>query len=697
MNLTTRPVTLISLFASLTSLPGVGEKMQNNFARLGIRKPIDLISHTPVNGVKRNLIKTVAGMTDSDLITVCVTVLSHQTPRLRGPYKVVVRDSEVVFTLVFFHTRLDWLKKILPLNEKRIISGRIEKFGNNLQITHPDHIIKEKNYKDLPKFEPIYPLTQGVTQKLIFNTIKHAISQLPCIDEWIEPEFLAKKKWPAFKEAVESVHRPLDESGLLPNFVSKERLAYDEFLAHQVTLAIHREKFRKLEGFSSESEGILQQKVEKLLEFDLTDAQKRVIGEITSDIRSSFRMNRLLQGDVGSGKTLVAFFSILSVVEAGGQAALMAPTEVLIKQHFSYFAPYCKTLDIKIVTLTGSDSGKTRAKKLESIGSGEYNIVLGTHALFQSEVVYSNLRLAIIDEQHRFGVKQRLDLVEKGKFVDLLVMTATPIPRSLSLAKFGDIEYSVIDQKPAGRKPIKTAVISEKRIPHIISRLEIAISKGEKVFWICPLIAESETFTFMAAEKRFEILKSRIPNIRIGLIHGQMSFKEKESVMELFLNGTIKLLVSTTVIEVGIDVKDASIIIIEGAENFGLAQLHQLRGRIGRGKEHSSCVLLHKTSLSQNSRKRLEILKKSQDGFEIAEQDLLLRGSGEALGQQQSGMPNFKFGNLVDHAALLEHAHLDANKIVAQDPELLTKKGNTIRFLLYLMKQDLAFKYLKVG
>ncbi|MEM9779054.1 MAG: ATP-dependent DNA helicase RecG, partial [Pseudomonadota bacterium] len=550
---------------------------------------------------------------------------------------------------------------------------------------------------ELPVFEPVYPLTQGITLKTMTKAAAGAVDLAPRLEEWIDAPLRAERSWPDWQTAVRAAHAPQITSDLSPDDPNRARLAYDELFVHQLTLALARATERKRPGRETQGTGTLQSQVKVALPFAPTGAQDRAVAEILEDMGAPRRMNRLLQGDVGSGKTLVALLAMLEAVEAGGQAALMAPTEILARQHMEGLAPLVADLGVRIDLLTGRDKGAERTAKLDALAKGEIQILLGTHALFQREVVFADLRLAIVDEQHRFGVRQRMDLGAKGEAVDLLVMTATPIPRSLALSNYGDMDLSVLDEKPPGRKPVETALISAERLEAVIARLRTAVADGRRAYWVCPLVAESEVIEATAAEERFKSLRAALGDDRVGLVHGQMPSVDKDAAMADFIAGRTQVLVATTVIEVGVNVPEASIMVIEGAEGFGLAQLHQLRGRVGRGAEKSTCLLMYQAPLSPTAEARLSIMRETEDGFRIAEEDLRLRGAGDVLGLAQSGLPRFRIADLERQAGLMATAQRDARAVLEQDPKLTTPRGQAIRVALHLHEADRAIRLLSVG
>ncbi|MEP3440217.1 MAG: ATP-dependent DNA helicase RecG [Sulfitobacter sp.] len=694
----TRPEILFPLFAGLDTLTGVGPKTAQHFAGLGVVAPRDLLFTLPQSGIDRRLIETVQGADFPTTLTVAVTIGKHSAPRNKGgAYRIHVEDAGTGFQLVFFHARGNYWEQQLPEGSRRIVSGRVELFDGIPQMVHPDFAVPEAEADSIPSFEPVYPLTQGVTQKLMYKATRGALALIPQMDEWIDPGQLAKEGWPDFATAAQAAHAPqslLDLASVAP---ARARLAYDELLAHQITLALARQVERRKKGRAAKATGQLQAKVIKALPYTPTGAQSRAIAEIIADMGTEQRMNRLLQGDVGAGKTLVAFMALLAAVEAGGQGVLMAPTEILARQHLQGLRPMAETAGVVLEILTGRDKGAERAAKLAALERGDIHILVGTHAVFQETVVFHDLRLAVVDEQHRFGVRQRLELGRKGRQADVLVMTATPIPRSLALAQYGDMDVSVLDEKPPGRKPIQTVLISTDRYDQVIDRLRAAIAEGRQCYWVCPLVEESNVSDLTAAEERFKRLRAALGEGVVGLVHGQMPPADKDAAMLAFQRGETSLLVATTVIEVGVDVPNASIMVIERAESFGLAQLHQLRGRVGRGSAASSCLLMYQNPLNQTGRQRLEVLRETEDGFVIAETDLSMRGTGDLIGTAQSGVPRFKVADLEKQAALMAVAQSDARALLTSDPSLETPRGKAARLLLWLMRQDEAIRLISVG
>ncbi|MEJ5217289.1 ATP-dependent DNA helicase RecG [Cognatishimia sp. D5M38] len=696
--MSSRPEILFPLFGALTKLEGVGPKIAQNMAGLGVEKPRDLLFSLPYSLVDRRRRETIQGAELPGIVTVEVEIGTHRAPRNRsGAYRVTVQDAKTSFQLVFFHARGDYLKKQLPEGSVRLVSGRVELFDGVGQMVHPDHMVPVEEAGQIPEFEPVYPLTAGVTQKVMTKAARSAVATAPLLAEWIDPAQKDKAGWPDWRDAIEAAHSPQALGEISATAPARERLAYDEFLAHQLTLALARQQTRRARGIESHANGRLQSKVLQALPYRPTGAQTRAIAEISEDMARPVRMNRLLQGDVGAGKTLVAFVSLLVAIEAGGQGVMMAPTEILARQHMEGLQPLAEQAGVVVEILTGRDKGKDRAAKLAALEKGDIHILVGTHAVFQADVNFKDLRLAIVDEQHRFGVRQRLELGKKGAAADVLVMTATPIPRSLALAQYGDMDVSVLDEKPPGRQPIQTVMVSDERISEVVERLRKAVHEGKQAYWVCPLVDESEVLDLTAAEERFKHLRAALGEGVVGLVHGQMPPAEKDAAMKAFQNGETQILVATTVIEVGVDVPKATIMVIERAEIFGLAQLHQLRGRVGRGSEASTCLLLYQSPLSESGTKRLTVMRETNDGFRIAETDLEMRGAGDLIGTAQSGVPRFRIADMESQAPLMQIAQTDARKLLNDDPDLTTERGKAARVLLWLMEQDQAIRLISVG
>ncbi|MFN3933559.1 ATP-dependent DNA helicase RecG [Parvibaculum sp.] len=693
-----RPEILYPLFAPARSLPGIGPRLEKLVERLAGPKVIDLLWHLPSGLIDRRSRPKIAGAKDGEIATIEVSVGLHVPPRTkRLPYRVHVSDETGEMQLVFFNARPDYLAKLLPEGSRRIVSGRIEFYQGAPQMTHPDHIVGLDESAALPLLEPVYPLTAGLPLKSVQKALQAALPLLPDLPEWQNGPWLKANGWPAWRAALQAAHEPKSAADIAPDAPARARLAYDELLANQLALGLVRLRMKKLPGRSIAGDGRLRRKVEDALPFALTGAQARSLAEIDADMKAPHRMLRLLQGDVGSGKTVVALLAMLNAVESGFQAAMMAPTEILARQHHATLQPLCEAAGVRLALLTGREKGKPREEILSALETGGIDILVGTHALFQEDVAFKSLAIAVVDEQHRFGVHQRLMLTSKGgPGTDVLVMTATPIPRTLTLTAYGDMDVSKLDEKPPGRMPVDTRALPLDRLDEVVAGLPRALARGAQIYWVCPLVEESDLVDAAAAEERFKQLQATFGEI-VGLVHGRMKTADKDAVMARFAAGEIKILVATTVIEVGVNVPSATVMIIEHAERFGLAQLHQLRGRVGRGTSKSSCLLLYQTPLGETAEARIKIMRETEDGFRIAEEDLRLRGAGELLGTRQSGLPNFRIADIEAQKELLAAAHDDARMIVDRDPELESERGKSLRTLLYLFERDEAIRYLRSG
>ncbi len=699
-----RPALLNPLFAPVRALKGVGPKTGKLFDRLlegraEEARVCDLLFHLPYSVIDRREQPKIRDAEPDKIVMLEVTVAEHRPPptrHSRAPYRVLVEDETGDVLLVFFLANREWIERSLPVGEKRWVSGKIELWEGAKQMVHPDRIVDAAGLARLPKVEPVYGLTDGLYQRNVQRAMDAAMEKLPALPEWLDSAFARQRNLPGFNTALQTIHRPRSPEDILPDGPARVRLAYDELLASQLALVMMRAHMRETRGRASMGNGRIAQKILEALPFSLTNSQRQAVAEIIGDLESDKRMLRLVQGDVGSGKTLVALLAMAHVVEAGRQAAMMAPTEILARQHYERLKPLCEAAGLRLALLTGRDRAAHRNKVLEELASGEIDIAVGTHALFQESVVFHDLALAVVDEQHRFGVHQRLSLGEKGEAVDILVMTATPIPRTLVLTYFGDMDVSTLREKPAGRSPIETRAMPLERINEVIDGIGRAMAKGARVYWVCPLVEESEELDVAAAQDRFAELSQTFPG-RAGLVHGRLKGPEKDAAMSAFQRGETQILVATTVIEVGVDVPEATIMVIEHAERFGLAQLHQLRGRVGRGAAKSSCLLLYKQGLGEVARARIEIMRETEDGFRIAEEDLKLRGEGEVLGTRQSGTPGFRLASLEIHGGLLAAARDDAGLILARDPNLESERGKALRILLYLFERDEAIKLMRAG
>tara|TARA_Y100001970_G_scaffold258769_1_gene339015 strand:+ start:42 stop:2123 length:2082 start_codon:yes stop_codon:yes gene_type:complete len=685
------------LFASISTLPGIGPKLENLFKRLVGIKLIDLLWHTPYNLISYSKYEDLNEAEINTLVTIKISINKHNPSRFkRQPYKVNCTCNNMPIDIIYFNARHPVIKSTLPIGEDRYVSGKLDYYKNSFQITHPSNIFKVEDIEDVKDNEPIYSLTAGLNQKIFYKNIQKILPKLPNLDEWIDNNILNKYSFLPWKESLIAIHNPKSNDDLLNSNINRRRLAFDELLSHQLAISIVRNYNKKFKGIKFKSSNSLLSQFIDSLPFKLTASQQEVWQEINKDLESSNQMLRLLQGDVGSGKTIIALLASLKAIESGYQSSILVPTSILAQQHFNTARKLLKNFSINILILTGRDKGSQKIEKLKKIENGKANLIIGTHALIQENVNFKSIGLVIIDEQHRFGVYQRMTFTHKGKKPSIIVMSATPIPRTLTLAAYGDMDESKITEKPMGRLPIITTSLTLSKTEILIQRLKKKLKNNEKTYWVCPLIQESEELDLKAANERYKNLTKEFDE-KVLLIHGQLKEKEKETIMEKFKNEDYKILVSTTIIEVGIDIPDANIIIIEHAERFGLAQLHQLRGRVGRNNTQSNCVLLHKDQIGLTAKKRISKMKETNDGFEIAKEDLKIRGSGEILGVKQSGMPSFKIADLSYDEDLLEDARNYVKKITDINPKLKNKEGESLRNLLYLHEKDIAVKTLQAG
>lgn len=684
-----RPAILNPIFAEMEVIKGVGPQLAKPLKKLGLTRVVDTLFHLPTGSIHRRHIAALQPSDAGSVIAVELTPVEYRQGG-RGPFRIEALDREGnAMSLVFFGGQPGWAKKLFPLGEARLVSGKVDAYGDRLQIVHPDYVLPVDEAASLPVREAVYPLSEGLTNKRMAQLAGQAQERVPDLPEWIEPSLKARQDWPEWKAALSRAHA--DPSDLK----ARERLAYDEIFANQLALMLVRASSRRRRGLPLKGDGRLRDGLR--LPYAPTGAQSRAITEIEGDLQQSAPMLRLLQGDVGSGKTLVALMALLMAVEAGAQGAMLAPTEILARQHFDNLRRMLSGLPVNVAILTGREKGRAREAALMGLADGSIDILIGTHAIFQQGVGYKNLGLAVVDEQHRFGVAQRMMLADKAEHAPhMLVMTATPIPRTLTLSHYGEMDVSRLDEMPPGRQPIETRVMSVERLDEIVEALGRHIAGSGQAYWVCPLVEENETSDMAAAEARAEMLRGRFGE-RVGLVHGRMKGPDKDAVMADFAAGRLAVLVATTVIEVGVDVPNATLMIVEGAERFGLAQLHQLRGRVGRGEGRSICLLLRGNMLSETARARLALMRETNDGFRIAEEDLRLRGAGEILGTRQSGEAGFRLATPEQVSVLIETATADARLLVDRDGGLGGERGQAARIALYLFDRDAAVGLLRGG
>jgi ATP-dependent DNA helicase RecG len=701
-----RPALLNPLFAPVTTLGGVGPRQEKLLRYLLGRddtpRLVDLLLHLPASVIDRRAQPKIRDAAQGTVVTLEVTVDRHRPPpprNPRAPFLVYASDDTGDVVLTFFRAKPGYVEKLLPVGAKRYVSGTLQMYDGIPQIVHPDRVVDEAGFSKLSGIDPVYPLTEGLALGSLRRAMTQALQKLPELPEWISPEVIRRCKFPNIAEALKRVHVPIELTDILPEGPFWSRLAFDELLAGQLALALVRAQLRRPAGDRHAGDGHLRKKIIDALPYALTSSQQQASAAIADDLRQPIRMLRLLQGDVGSGKTVVALLAAAAVAEVGKQAALMAPTEILARQHIKTITPLAERAGMRVAILTGREKGRERRDILARLEAGEIDFLVGTHALIQDDVNFKALALAVVDEQHRFGVRERLALTAKGEAVDVLVLSATPIPRTLVLTYFGDMDVSELREKPAGRQPIDTRAVASSRIHEVIDAVGRALEKGKLVYWIVPLVEESEAEGIehlTNATERFESLQQRFGD-RVGLVHGQMRGPEKDRVMAQFAAGEIGVLVATTVVEVGVDVPAATIMVIENAERFGLAQLHQLRGRIGRGSEASTCILLYKEPLNEMSKARLKVIRETTDGFMIAEEDLKLRGEGDVLGVRQSGLPGYRIARSDVHAQLITQARDEALRIMKDNPKLAGARGEALRCLLYLYERDEAIPLIGAG
>jgi len=699
------------LFSPITSVKGVGPRIADVLDKLLGAPPgrharrLDLLLHLPHGLIDHDLKEDTTTLVEGERATLDITIIAHHPPyQRRQPYRISCLLGDEPLQLVFFQGRRNYLEEQLPIGAQKLVSGKLGRYGRGQkqiwQLVHPDLISASEAASGDRWLRPVYPSTQGLTQRVLQTRIRTALDDLlaaeQTLPEWQDRSWLKQQGWPNLAEALRQIHIPDHADNIEPSSKARARLAYDELLATQLALALSRNRGQESAGVARAGDYRFRRPMIDALPFKLTAGQEQAVIEIAKDLERPAKMLRLLQGDVGSGKTVVAALAMLQVIEAGAQAALMAPTDVLVRQHANALDTLLRPTGVTLALLTGRETGVARRQLLERLKDGKIQAVVGTHALFQDDVVFKDLGLAVIDEQHRFGVDQRIALAEKSPDADVLVMTATPIPRTLVLSFYGDIAMSELREKPIGRLAIRTRAASRSKLDQVIAAIERALQQGDQIYWICPLVSASDELDLMAAEDRFDSLKT-IFGEKVGLVHGQMPPAEKDAAMQAFNAGRTRLLVATTVIEVGVDVPNATVIVIEHAERFGLAQLHQLRGRVGRGDKPSSCLLFYADPLGSLARQRLDVMRKSEDGFYIAEEDLRLRGPGEVLGTRQSGAPTFRLADLAVHANLLSAARDDVKLILSRDPDLMSPRGQAMRLLLRWHDEAKAEAYLRSG
>ncbi len=684
-----RPKILYKLFSNLETIKGIGPKNAKLIERLCGKYLLDLILHRPIAYIDRRNSPKIKDLSNNSIVTLILKVDSH-TPSFnkRMPYKITCSDDTGQLNIVYFNLRGPYLKKMFPIGSKKVVSGKVEEFNGVFQMTHPQHIADESNLDSVKKIECVYPLTAGISSKIIQKSINSSLAIIDDLPEWIPVDYLQKNKWTSWKKSIYKMHNP-NELKKEDEDIYLNRLVFDELLSQQLTVRLIKNKISKLKGNTIKPNGSLLEPLKNHLSFELTDDQNQAIKEISKDQSSQNKMLRLIQGDVGSGKTIVALHSMIQCAENLKKSILMAPTEILAEQHYNTIKLFVEKLNLSCSLITASN------KKNHNY---ESDILIGTHALFQEKVSIDNIGLIVIDEQHRFGVHQRILLNEKaGNECDILLMTATPIPRTLELASYGDMDITKIIQKPRDRKPIITKSINLNKIDSLKEALIKKLKQKEKIYWVCPLVDESDKMDLQSVNQRVLDIQKYYKDFNVEMVHGQMKQEEKNKIMDNFKSFKTQILVATSVIEVGIDDPDATVIIIENSERFGLSQLHQLRGRVGRGTKQSTCILLFDGPLTENAKKRINVMKETNDGFKIAEEDLSIRGAGEILGTRQSGLPNFRLTDLNVHKSLMAQAREMAIKIVEKDSELSSDQGKSLRLLLHLFNNQVAIDYLKSG
>lgn len=674
-------------------------------SRLNIHTLKDLFFHIPHSVQTRRFFNSIHELKEFYLNTsnfnikagIVAEVVLHETSKARHiPTRVIVKDITGGLEIVFFNIKSAYLLSKLPIGRRFAFGGYISAYMGRIHMVQPESILDPVQKNILEGNDQIYGLTKGLSQNFFRKVMPRVLKEIPNLDEW-DQETVSSYNWPSWQHAIKTLHSASQDEELAPSVPARQRLAYDELLSHQISMILMKQAYQRAAGIPKIAKGELVRQAIAALPFSLTNDQTKALNQVLDDLKGSHQMHRLIQGDVGSGKTVVALLSMLQAVDAGFQATLLAPTDILARQHFANIYPLCEKLGISVRLFTGRDKIKERRENTEDLKAGNIQIAVGTHALIQENITFKKLGLAVIDEQHKFGVAQRAALSEKGQFIDTLFMSATPIPRTIVLARYGDLDVSVIAEKPPGRKEINTLVMPSTKENELIESLNRSINTGNQVYWVCPLIEESEALDLTPAEERFAILKSTLPNRRIGLVHGRMKGPEKDAVMLSFKAGNLDILVATTVIEVGVDVPQATLMVIEHAERFGLAQLHQLRGRIGRNDKESTCILLYASDPSEIAQARLKIMRETNDGFKIAEEDLKLRGGGEIASTRQSGFPDYKFADPLSHRNLMETAYKRAKEILKENQNLSGRDGDNIRLLLKLHNRHDTLRYTMSG
>jgi ATP-dependent DNA helicase RecG len=689
-----RPEVLNPLFAELDSLPGVGPRLKAPIAR-AVGGPLvrDAAFHLPVGIVDRRYRPTIAAAEIGRLATIAAVVEAHEPAQGQRPYRVRMSDETGFLTLAFFNPNARYLRDRLPIGATRLVSGEVTERWGERQMTHPGRILAPGEAESETLVEPVHRAVAGVAHRTLSKACLAAAARTAGLPEWADAALIARESWASFPDALMQAQQPEELSALDPAHPARRRLAYDELFARQVAMRLSVDARRRVPARPLPGGAGLTERLLAALPYAPTGAQARAFQEIGADMGERVAMLRLLQGDVGAGKTLVAAWAMTRAAEAGAQAALMAPTDLLARQHFASLEPLLAAAGLRMGVLSGRDRGPARRAILDGLAGGDIHAVCGTHALFQDDVAFANLGLVVVDEQHRFGVSDRRRLIDKGVQPHVLVMSATPIPRTLTLAVHGDLDVTRLDEKPPGRAPVATRALPLERLDEVTEAAARAMARDDRVYWVCPLVEESDKLDVSAATARFAQLAEAFPG-QVVMVHGKMPAREKDAAMEAFRAGRARLLVATTVIEVGVDVPEASVMVIEHAERFGLAQLHQLRGRVGRGGKPGHCLLLYQGPLGETATRRIVKLRETEDGFEIAEEDFRLRGGGDPLGLRQSGLPALKLADLAAHADLLEMARQDARMLVAGDPGLAGERGKAARLALHLFDQQDAEAFL---